>query len=103
MSTVKSAGKVLRVIKALRGHSLSGVSIKELSEQLGEPASQVHRALQTLIDEGFAQQLDDGSYALGNIMVSISHCHAQEIDRAQSRVSEHIQRVFAGVKQIKEA
>ncbi|MGQ2385122.1 MULTISPECIES: helix-turn-helix domain-containing protein [Acinetobacter] len=99
----KSASKVLQVLKALRGHSLSGVTNQELANQLDESPATITRALQTLEKEGFAQKLDDGSYALGNILVSISHCHAQEIDRAQSRVSEHIQRVFAGVKQIKEA
>ncbi|MFW2003005.1 helix-turn-helix domain-containing protein [Acinetobacter ursingii] len=92
MSTVKSAGKVLRVIKALRGHSLSGVSIKELSESLGEPSSQVHRALQTLIDEGFAKQEPNGLYTIGTTLVQIAKAHDREIERAKARIAEVEQR-----------
>lgn len=100
-STVKSGEKILRVLKAMRGHSLSGVKLNDLAKQLQETPSQIYRALQTLVAEGFAHQLDDGSYALGNSLVSIAHAHANEIDRAQSRISEHVQRVTAGVNQIK--
>ncbi len=92
MSTVKSAGKVLRVIKALHGHSLTGVSIKELSEKLGEPASQVHRALQTLIAEGFAKQELNGLYTIGTAMVQIAKAHDAEIQRAEARIAEIKQR-----------
>ncbi|ENX33916.1 hypothetical protein F889_02580 [Acinetobacter colistiniresistens] len=100
MSTVKSAEKVLQVLIALTGHSLSGVTNQELAKQLDESPAQITRALQTLIAKGLAQQLDDGSYALGNRLISIAHAHTQEIEKAQGRLSEHVQRVFAGVKQI---
>ncbi|MCR4529887.1 MULTISPECIES: helix-turn-helix domain-containing protein [Acinetobacter] len=100
MSTVKSAEKVLKVLKALTGHSLAGVTNQELAKQLDEPPAQITRALQTLVAEGFAQQLDDGTYALGNRFIAIAHAHSQEIEKAQGRLSEHLQRVFAGVKQI---
>lgn len=102
-STIKAAEIPLQILKALRGHSLSGVTNQELAQQIDTSPATITRSLKTLEKHGFVQKLDDGSYALGNILVVISHCHAQEIDRAQSRVSEHIQRVFAGVKQIKEA
>ncbi|MFU8924920.1 helix-turn-helix domain-containing protein [Acinetobacter puyangensis] len=97
MSTVKAAGKVLRVIKAMRGHSLSGVSIKQLSEQLGEPASQVHRALQTLIDEGFAKQEPNGLYTIGTAMVQIATSHYSEIERAKARIAEVEQRTSINI------
>lgn len=103
MSTIQAATKVLKVLKALRGHSLTGISLKDISSQLGESPSQTYRALQTLVDEGFATQLDDGSYVLGNALVAISHCHVEEIERMNSRISEHMQRVFASVKQIQGA
>ena len=100
MSTVKSGGKLLRVLKALKGRSLNGVTIKELSAQLDEAPSQVHRFLQTLVDEGFAAQLDDGSYAQGKFFIQAAHAHAEEIERAQGRINQHLQQVFAGVRQI---
>ena len=100
MSTVKSAEKILKVLKALSGHSLKGISNQELSKQLDESPSQITRALKTLVSEGFAQQLGDGSYALGNKLVSMAHAHAEEINRAQNNINEHVQRVWAGVNQI---
>ncbi|MDS7929602.1 helix-turn-helix domain-containing protein [Acinetobacter sp. V102_4] len=102
MTTVnKSASKVLKVLKALRGHSLKGVTISDLAKKLEESPSQVYRYLQTLINEGLASQMDDGSYALGREMVAIAHTHSEEISRAQAHITEHIQRVTARVNQIK--
>lgn len=100
MSTVKAASKVLKVLKGLRGHSLKGVKLQKLAEQLDETPPQVYRALQTLIDEGLATQLDDESYALGNFFIQTAHAHLQEIERAQGHINEHMQRIWAGVKQI---
>lgn len=100
-STVKSAEKILKVLKALKGHSLSGVKSNEIAKSLKENPSQIYRALQTLVAEGFAQQLDDGSYALGNTLVSIAHAHSDEIHRAQNHLTEHVQRIAAGANQIK--
>lgn len=100
MSTVKSAHKVLKVLKALRGHSLTGVSIKELSEQLNETPSQIYRALQTLIEEGLAVQLDNEKYAQGKFFIQAAHAHAEEIERAQGHINQHLQQIFAGVRQI---
>ena len=101
MSTVKSGGKILKVLKALKGRSLKGIALSDLAKELNESASQVHRALQTLIQEGLASQMDDGSYALGRELIAIAHAHSDEINRAQSHISEHIQRVGARVNQIK--
>ncbi|ENV33944.1 helix-turn-helix domain-containing protein [Acinetobacter gerneri] len=100
-STVKSGGKILKVLKALKGHSLKGVAISELAKRLEESPSQIYRALQTLVSEGLASQLDDGSYVLGREMVAIAHVHSDEIDRAQGHISEHVQRVSARMNQIK--
>lgn len=100
-ATVKSAEKVLKVLKALRGHSLKGIKLNDLAKSLNESPAQVFRQLQTLISEGFASQMDDGSYALGNGLVSIAHAHSDEINRAQSHITEHVQRVTVGINQIK--
>jgi DNA-binding IclR family transcriptional regulator len=68
MSTVKSAEKVLKVLKALRGHSLRGVTNQDLAKQLNESPAQIHRQLQTLISEGLAKQEEDGSFTLGTAL-----------------------------------
>ena len=64
MSVIKSAEKVLKVLKALRGHSLQGISNQDLAQQLNESPAQIHRALQTLIAEGLARQEENGLFTL---------------------------------------
>ena len=92
MSTVKSAEKVLKVLKALRGHSLQGISNQDLSKQLDESPSQIHRALQTLISEGLAKQEENGSFTLGTAFVQIAKAHDVEMERAKARIAEIEQR-----------
>lgn len=92
MSTVKSAEKVLKVLKALRGYSLQGISNQDLAKQLNESPSQIYRALQTLIAAGFAKQEDNGLYSIGNSMIQIAKSHYEEIQRAEARIAEIKQR-----------
>lgn len=90
--TVKSAEKVLKVLKALRGHSLQGLSNQDLAKQLGESPSQIYRALQTLIAEGLAKQEENGSFTLGTAVVQIAKAHDVEMERAKARIAEIDQR-----------
>lgn len=90
---IASAQKVLRVLKALRGHSLSGVTNQQLAQQLDEPPSAVTRALQTLVAEGFAEQQLDQSYTIGVAAVQIAKAHDEEVSRSQARIDELKQRV----------
>lgn len=92
MSTVKSAEKVLKVLKALRGHSLHGLSNQDLAKQLNESPSQIHRALQTLIAEGLAVQNENGLFTLGTAVVQIAKAHDTEMERAKARIAEIEQR-----------
>ncbi len=92
MSTVKSAEKVLKVLKALRGHSLKGVSNQDLAKQLDESPSQIYRALQTLIAEGLAKQEEDGTFTLSAALIQMAKAHATEVDRAKARIAEFEQR-----------
>ncbi|MBQ5174094.1 IclR family transcriptional regulator [Acinetobacter pittii] len=89
MTTVnKSASKVLKVLKALRGHSLKGATNQELANQLNESPSTITRALQTLVNEGLAMQEQDGSYTLGTAVVQMAKAHNTEIERAKARIEE---------------
>lgn len=91
-----SGQKVLRVLKALKGQSLTGVSNGELAKALNESPATVNRCLNTLITEGMAMQLDSGRYALSVAMLQIAQAHATEINRATNRINELTQRVAAG-------
>ncbi|WP_336021357.1 helix-turn-helix domain-containing protein [Acinetobacter pittii] len=84
----KSASKVLKVLKALRGHSLKGATNQELANQLNESPSTITRALQTLVNEGLAMQEQDGSYTLGTAVVQMAKAHNTEIERAKARIEE---------------
>ncbi|MCQ8865166.1 helix-turn-helix domain-containing protein, partial [Escherichia coli] len=61
---ISSSGtRILRVLKALRGHSLNGVSNGELASALDESPANINRALNTLIEEGLALKLENGRFA----------------------------------------
>ena len=92
MSTVKSAEKVLKVLKALRGHSLQGVTNQELAKRLGESPAQTYRALQTLMAEGLVKKDENDLYTLGTALVQIAKAHDSEMERAKARIAEYEQR-----------
>ncbi|WP_041523618.1 helix-turn-helix domain-containing protein [Gilvimarinus agarilyticus] len=94
--TSQSGTRVLRVLDALKGHSLTGVSNGELAKALGESPATVNRVLNTLIEAGFAIRLDNGRFAHSVKLLQIAQAHANEMARSQSRINELSQRVAAG-------
>ncbi|QEW05627.1 helix-turn-helix domain-containing protein [Nitrincola iocasae] len=91
-----SGGRVLRVMKALKGHSLVGLSNGELAKALGESPATINRCVNTLIAEGMAVRLDTGRFALSVAALQIAQAHATEMSRASDRLNELTQRVAAG-------
>lgn len=94
-TTIESAAKVLRVFKALKGHSLQGVSNSQLAAGLKFSASFVSRAMDTLVAEGMAVRLPNGNYAMSAQALGIAVAHAEEMATASSRIQELSQRVTA--------
>jgi DNA-binding IclR family transcriptional regulator len=94
--TSNSGTRVLRVMAALRGHTLSGISNGELAKSLGETAPTINRCMNTLIAEGFAQKLDNGNFCLSVKLLQIAQAHSTEFARMQDRMGEINQRVLAG-------
>lgn len=92
----ESARSTLRVIAALRGHSITGLSNGELAKALAMTPATVNRCLNTLIAEGFAIKLDTGRFALSVALLQIAQSHANEMHNAQNRINELQQRVLAG-------
>lgn len=97
--TSSSGARTLRVLKALRGHSLEGVANGELATALNDSPANINRALNTLIDEGMAQKLDNGRYALSIQILQLAVAHSNEMAHAQSRINELNQRITAGSNQ----
>ncbi|KFK92748.1 MULTISPECIES: helix-turn-helix domain-containing protein [unclassified Serratia (in: enterobacteria)] len=91
-----SIKRALRVMKALKGHSLNGISNGELAKALNESPANITRALNTLVDEGMAQRLDSGRYAPGMMLLQIAQSFANEMASTQARIAEMNQRVLAG-------
>lgn len=98
MSEKNLVVRTLRIISVLKGKTLSGLSNTEIAATTEIPAPTVSRILATMVDEGFAIQLDNGRYALGIRMLQIAQSHADEMTRAQSRINEIQQRVHAGAQ-----
>lgn len=66
-TNVSSSGsRILRVLKALRGHALNGISNGELAAALHESPANINRALNTLIEEGLALKLEKRAFRAGH-------------------------------------
>lgn len=94
--TISSARRALRVLKALKGHVVTGISNKALEEALGESSVNICRALKELQAEGLAVKLDDGRWAHSVAMLQIARAYTDHMDSLQSRMTEINQRVAAG-------
>lgn len=90
-----SGARVLRVLKALRGQTLVGLSNGELAKSLGDSPATINRCMNTLIAEGMAIKLDSGRFALSISVLQIAQAHADEMSRATNRINEINQRVMS--------
>ncbi|EHN5173282.1 helix-turn-helix domain-containing protein [Salmonella enterica] len=88
----------LRILKALKGHSLNGLSNQELARALNESPANITRTLSALVLEGMAQRLESGRYAPGMQLLYIAQSFSNEMAAGQARIAELNQRVLAGSK-----
>lgn len=95
-STSTSGARILRVLKLLRGHTLDGLSNKEISDGLRESPANISRALAVLVDEGLVTKLENGRYAHSVQMLQIAQTHAESVARTHAHLDEITQRIFAG-------
>ncbi|APC14551.1 IclR family transcriptional regulator [Pseudomonas frederiksbergensis] len=94
--TVSAAARVLRVLKALKGHTVTGLSNTELAQLTQNSPSNITRAMQTLIEEGMAVKLDNGRFAHSIGLLQIAQAHAEHMARLTHRMQEINQRIAAG-------
>ncbi|BEH14284.1 helix-turn-helix domain-containing protein [Marinobacter shengliensis] len=92
----RSGAKCLKVLFALSGHSLTGLSNTELSKALGESPATINRCLNTLVAEGAVIKLVTGRYAPGIRILQIAVRHHREFSNMRDRMDEIDQRVLAG-------
>jgi len=94
--TVSAAARVLRVLKALKGHTVTGLSNNDLAQLTQDSPSNITRAMQTLIEEGLAVKLDNGRFAHSVGVLQIAQAHAEHMARLTNRIQEINQRIAAG-------
>ncbi|EDB5722165.1 helix-turn-helix domain-containing protein [Salmonella enterica subsp. enterica serovar Rubislaw] len=95
-SNSTTAKRAIRIMKTLKGHSLNGLSNKELATALGESPTNITRALSELVSEGMAQRLESGRYAPGMQLLYIAQAFSNEMAAGQARIAELNQRVLTG-------
>jgi Transcriptional regulator len=99
MSDSNLVSRTLRILSALKGKSLHGMSNQDIAKACQLPASTVTRIVTTMVDEGYVMQLDTGRYALSVRMLAIAQAHADEMSRTIEKINELNQRVHAGARQ----
>ncbi|SAY50911.1 helix-turn-helix domain-containing protein [Neisseria weaveri] len=88
--------RLLKVLKALKGHSFTGVSNKELADALDMKPTQVSRDLEDLMAEGLVMKLDNGRFAHSVQMLQIAQAYSNQVARLQAQINETNQRIAAG-------
>ncbi len=87
-STHDSVRRAMRLLKALRGHTLTGLSNVELAKALGESAANVTRYVDTLEEEGWVTRLPTGRIAPSIGFLQYAMATAEELQRGQARIIE---------------
>ena len=91
-----SGTRVLKILKVLKGYTLTGLSNGDIAKALNESPANITRALQTLIEEGFVIKLDNGLFAHSVQMLQIAQAHANHFAKMQDQITEMQQRIHAG-------
>ncbi|QBH95752.1 IclR family transcriptional regulator [Limnobaculum zhutongyuii] len=98
-TTSTSGSRVLRVLKAVKGYTLTGISNSAIAEAIDDSPSNVSRALSVLIEEGLVIKLDNGLFAHSTEMLRIAQAHAEHVANLQNRIQETNQRIMSGISQ----
>ena len=84
-----AAAKVLDVLDALSGHAVTGVSNTALSSRLKPPASAVTRAMDVLIERGWARKDEaSGHFHATPGMAQVFGRVLADLDRAEQRLAD---------------
>lgn len=93
-----SARRALRVLKALKGHALDGLSNVELARALRESPVNITRATDILMDEGLVTKTEGGRFVQSILFLQMAEAFARETDQASAKIQELTQRVRAGAR-----
>lgn len=93
-----SASRTLKVLKALKGYTLTGLSNGDIAKKIDDSPVNVTRSLQTLIEEGLVIKLDNGLFAHSVQMLQIAQAHAIHFNKMHDQMNEMTQRITAGTR-----
>ncbi len=80
--------RALKIIKAMRSATFSGISVTELAQHLNVSASNICRDLDDLVNEGFVEKREDGRYQLSISMLQIATSYQNDYNRMSERLAE---------------
>ena len=80
--------RALKIIKAMRSATFSGISVTELAASLGTSAANICRDLDDLASEGMVEKRDDGRYQLSVALLKIATAYQADYNRMSSRLAE---------------
>ena len=88
--------KLLKVFKTLQGHTLYGLSNKDIADIVGTTPVNVVRDLDDLIAEGLVERTHDGRFRYGIQVIKISRAHENEFKKMRTHLDEVEQRIGRG-------
>lgn len=83
-----STKRALRVIKAMRSATFSGISVSELAQAINTSSVNICRDLDDLMSEGMVEKRDDGRYQLSVALLQIATAYQSDYNRMASRLAE---------------
>lgn len=95
--TQSSAIRALRVLDALKGHTITGLSNQQICQATGYISSGVSLALNTLQAEGYVTQLENGRWAHSIKYLQAAQAHTEHVTRMRDRINDINARIAAGV------
>lgn len=84
----QSTKRALKIIKAMRSATFSGISVTELAKSINTSTVNICRDLDDLMSEGMVEKRDDGRYQLSVAMLQIASAYQSDYNRMSSRLAE---------------
>lgn len=85
--------RALKIIKAMRSATFSGISVSELAKSINTSAANICRDLDDLVSEGMVEKRDDGRYQLSVAMLQIATAYQTDYNRMANRLDEINKRI----------
>ena len=80
--------RALKIIKAMRSATFSGISVSELPQAINTSSVNVCRDLDDLVSEGMVEKREDGRYQLSVTLLQIATAYQTDYNRMASRLAE---------------